>query len=93
MGCGLPAVACSGSGASEAVLHGETGLLIPPGDIDALAAALRQLLADPAARDAMGRRARGHVVRHASRSECLRRLEAFYAELTDRSHSAGKVEP
>ena len=86
MGCGLPVVACSGSGASEAVLHGETGLLVPPGDTDALAGALRQLLADVAAREAMGRRGREHVVRHASRPKCLRRLEAFYVELTNRSH-------
>ena len=78
MGCGLPVVACSGSGASEAVVDGHTGMLVPPGDVDALAGALRQLLADPAARSAMGRRGREHVVRHASRPKCLRRLEAFY---------------
>jgi glycosyltransferase involved in cell wall biosynthesis len=33
-------------GTAEAVVHGETGLLVPPGDADALAGALLELAAD-----------------------------------------------
>jgi glycosyltransferase involved in cell wall biosynthesis len=79
MACGLPVIACAGSGASEVVRPGETGLLVPPGDVDALAAALRGLLADPAGRRAMGRNGRRYVRAEADGAKCIRRLEKFYA--------------
>jgi glycosyltransferase involved in cell wall biosynthesis len=78
MACGLPAIACSGSGAAETIRDGETGLLAPPGDAEALAQALRRLLSDTDAREAMGRHAREHVVAEADTRACLRRIEAFY---------------
>lgn len=46
--CGVPVVASDSPGLSEAVLHEETGLLVPHGDLDALTAALDRLLRDPA---------------------------------------------
>ncbi|HVS14499.1 MAG TPA: glycosyltransferase [Thermoanaerobaculia bacterium] len=52
MAAGLPVVAPLLSGIPELVEHGTNGLLFPPGDASALAAALRRLLADPA----LGRR-------------------------------------
>jgi glycosyltransferase involved in cell wall biosynthesis len=51
---GKPVVASGNGGASEQVEHGVTGLLFPPGDADALADALGQLLEDPARAAAMG---------------------------------------
>lgn len=53
----LPVVATAVGGMSELVLDGETGLLIPPRDADALADSLQSLMDDPARRDALGRRA------------------------------------
>jgi glycosyltransferase involved in cell wall biosynthesis len=47
MACGRPVVATDTPGMSEYVVHGETGLLVPPGDADALADALSPLLAEP----------------------------------------------
>jgi phosphatidylinositol alpha-1,6-mannosyltransferase len=44
---GLPSIGTRGSGAEDAVRDGETGLLVEP-DVEAVAAALAQLLADPA---------------------------------------------
>ena len=55
--CGTPTVASDSPGLRETVRHRETGLLVPHGDVDALAAALARLL-EPAARDEMGRAAR-----------------------------------
>ncbi|MFN2200024.1 MAG: glycosyltransferase, partial [Caldilineaceae bacterium] len=41
---GLPAVATDVGGGGECVLHGQTGILVPPQDADALKQALRSLL-------------------------------------------------
>jgi glycosyltransferase involved in cell wall biosynthesis len=51
--CGCPVVASRSGGIAEAVMDGETGLLVPERDPAALAAALTQLLLDPASRAAM----------------------------------------
>jgi glycosyltransferase involved in cell wall biosynthesis len=45
---GVPVVATAVGGIKETVVDGETGLLVPPRDQEALAAAIRRLLADPA---------------------------------------------
>lgn len=62
--CGLPVVASNAGGVPEIVLDAGTGLLVPPGDPGALAAAILALIGDPARRRAMGeagiRRAREH---------------------------------
>ena len=47
MAHGRPVVATPVGGLAEAVVDGETGLLVPPGDVPALRAALERLLADP----------------------------------------------
>lgn len=51
---GVPSVASDLGGPRELVVPGETGLLVQPGDPDALAAALAGLLADPACLRALG---------------------------------------
>lgn len=55
MGCGLPCVATAVGGLPELVDDGRTGVLVPPRDADALAAALIALLSDPARAEELGR--------------------------------------
>jgi glycosyltransferase involved in cell wall biosynthesis len=55
MAAGLPVVATRVGGLPEVVVEGETGWLVPPGDVPALAAAMNQLLADPETRRHFGR--------------------------------------
>ena len=53
-----PVIATAIGALADDVVHGETGLLVPPADPEAMAAALVKLLGDPAEANAMGRR--GH---------------------------------
>jgi phosphatidyl-myo-inositol dimannoside synthase len=52
---GLPVVAGNVGGALDAVVHGETGLLVDPGDHTAVADAVSELLLDPGRAEALGR--------------------------------------
>lgn len=81
MACGLPVVACAGSGAAEVVHHEENGLLVEPDDRAGLAAALRRLLAQPDDAAEMGRRGRRYVEQEADTRVCADRLEAYYASV------------
>jgi D-inositol-3-phosphate glycosyltransferase len=54
MACGVPVVASAVGGMLDSVAEGETGRLVPPQDPAALAAAVAELLADPALRRAYG---------------------------------------
>jgi glycosyltransferase involved in cell wall biosynthesis len=54
MAAGLPVVACRAAAVPEVVLDGETGVLVPPRDPDALAAALAAMLRDTARARALG---------------------------------------
>jgi len=54
MCAGLAVVATDVSGHRDVVIHGETGLLVPPNDSAALADAIAELITDPVRRRAMG---------------------------------------
>jgi glycosyltransferase involved in cell wall biosynthesis len=58
---------------------------VPPNDADALAAALRQLLENPAQRAAMGAAGRERALHHFSVQVMLEQTLAFYAEAMGRS--------
>jgi len=58
MAAGRPVVATAVGGLADAVADGESGLLVPPGDVEALRAAVTRLLADAALRQRLGEAAR-----------------------------------
>ena len=61
--CGTPTVASDAPGLRESVVDGETGLLVPHGDVEALTDAVGHLLRDDARREEMGRNARAFAER------------------------------
>ena len=61
MSCGLPVVASRAGGLLETVVDGETGILVPPGEAEALAVAVRALAADRERARAMGLAGRRRV--------------------------------
>jgi glycosyltransferase involved in cell wall biosynthesis len=75
---GLPVVAADVRGPAEQVVPEATGLLVPPGDAPALAAALQRLIADPALRTHMGVAARERAVERYDEAKVLARtLDLF----------------
>jgi mannosyltransferase len=73
------ALVASRAGAAELVVEdGVTGVLTPPGDVDALVAALEPLMRDPASSAAMGARARARVVAEFSLDAEANRIAKVY---------------
>ena len=65
-------------GQADAIDHERTGLLVEPDSLEALAAALRRVLEDRAAADAMGREAAAHVAAHFTAAGMAARYAAVY---------------
>lgn len=81
MACGLPVVGADVGGMGEAVLDGETGLLVPPGNPRELAKALLRLLEDEPLRQRMGQAGRQRVQQAFDFRETLRAYEALFSAL------------
>lgn len=58
---GIPVIASDRGGLSEIVINGETGIIVPPGDVQALSVALDKLITDPRLRSRYGEAALQHV--------------------------------
>jgi rhamnosyl/mannosyltransferase len=81
MASGLPVVCTElGTGTSEVNRHGETGLVVPPADPAALAAALSRLLGDEALRHRLGAAGRRRAEQQYEASVYVARTERAYAE-------------
>jgi rhamnosyl/mannosyltransferase len=79
MAAGLPVVSCDvGTGVAWVNQHESTGLVVPPRNPQALAAAINRLLADPALRREMGVAGRERVARHFTQAQMLAAIEAVY---------------
>jgi glycosyltransferase involved in cell wall biosynthesis len=77
---GVPVVTTALGGLPELVQDGVTGLVVPPDDPDALAAALNRLHRDPQAAFAMGQAARARVLDEFTPARHLRSVRDVYRE-------------
>ena len=81
MAAGLPVVASAVGGIPEIVIHGETGLLVPPDDPGRLAEALRELTANPEKAKTMGQRGRQRAKALFSVEAMVKQHEDLYERL------------
>ncbi len=83
---GLPVIATAVGGVTEILNHGETGLLVPADDVDALAEQILFVLHHPAEAQAMAANLKRHVMLHFGWGEAYRRYieEAGDSDLLDR---------
>jgi len=77
MAASLPVIASQIGGISEEVVHKETGLLVPPGDVTALSMAFRTLLETPQLLQSMGRQGRQRIEQRFT----AKRMAESFAEL------------
>ena len=76
---GKPVVASAVGSLPEMVLDGETGVLCPPGDVDAFCRALEQLMDSESLRRRLGERARQYVGEHFNREAMIESYAAVLA--------------
>jgi glycogen(starch) synthase len=88
MAAGRPVVAFASGGLPELVCHGETGILVPKGDVAGLASAIRRLLADAPLRHRLG--AAGRRVAAAFTTEA--RVEAL-SDIYEQIAAASTLDP
>lgn len=81
MAYGLPVASTNVDGIPEAVLEGESGLLVPPADPAALARVVAELLRDPVEGRRMGEAGRIHVAEHFSLEIMAEAVAKVYGEV------------
>jgi glycosyltransferase involved in cell wall biosynthesis len=84
---GLPVIAGASGGVGGIVIDGATGLLVPPGDAGAFAAAVRRLILDPETRTRMGAAAQAKVQIEHDLPQAAAQLSALIERL-GRKHAA-----
>ena len=85
MAMGMAVVGTRAGGIPEAVVDGETGLLVPVADPPALAAAIVSLMKDPARRAQFGAAGHQHVARHFTVDQLVERTFAVYQDVVSRA--------
>jgi glycosyltransferase involved in cell wall biosynthesis len=81
MAAAKPIVATAVSGTEQTMVHGQTGLLVPPGDAPALAQAIHALLSDPERARSLGQAARRGAETHFSTQQQAAEYVALYRRL------------
>lgn len=80
MASGLPVIAAAIPGIDELIRHGETGVLVPPGDVAGLAGAIRDLVDRPEAAIELGAAGQALIARHFDVTTMVQRFEEVYEQ-------------
>jgi glycosyltransferase involved in cell wall biosynthesis len=81
MAMSKPVVASAAGGVPELVLDGETGVLVVPGDVEGIAAAMLSLLRDSRHAQALGRAGRRRVETHFTGARHVQQVQEVYDEV------------
>ena len=81
MGAGRPVAAFDSGGTGEMVVDGQTGILVPTGDVTALSEAFCSLAADAGLRETMGRRGRERAREVFSLDQHVDRMESLLVSM------------
>jgi glycosyltransferase involved in cell wall biosynthesis len=81
MACGTAVIATTAGAFPEFIDDGRTGILVPPGNAEALAAAIRSLLADPDRCTRMGAAASEHIRTNFTWQRTARETLSLYDEV------------
>jgi glycosyltransferase involved in cell wall biosynthesis len=87
--CGLPAIASDTGGLRETIEHERSGLLVPPGDGAALAAAIERLIERADERERFGARARDRTAAEFSMATMAARTLQMYRDCLARKEARG----
>jgi glycosyltransferase involved in cell wall biosynthesis len=93
MRAGLPVVASSVGGVSEAVRDQQTGFLVPRGDVAPLRGAIERLLASPRLRAEMGAHGRTVWEQNFTLQQMVERTLAIYQQVVEKSRTVGQPSP
>jgi glycosyltransferase involved in cell wall biosynthesis len=89
MATSVPVIATASEGASEIIVDGESGIIVPLEDPASLAGAILRLAADEVLRERIGKGGRERIVEHFSLDQMVGRTEALYERVVN-EHSGSQ---
>jgi len=81
MSAALPVITTAVGGIVDIVEHEQNGLLVKPGDTDAIIMQVQRLLDQPELAQSLGQRARQYVQKHCTTEKVMAELHAIYGEV------------
>lgn len=85
MACGVPVISTETGGLSEVITHGETGYLLPVGEIKKMAEKASVLLTDPKKHELFQTNARRRATQFFNADKIIQQYETFYEEILESS--------
>jgi glycosyltransferase involved in cell wall biosynthesis len=88
MSIGLPVIASRVAGIPEMIVDGETGILIPPGNIEVIGDEIKRLMSNPSLRKSLGEKGRERVLKEFPKGKMLGQVRELYASIINEKHEA-----